>query len=585
MQRNYDRSNGLGVNQNGKRTQMRSSQLFGKTLRQAPGDAENISHQLLTRAGFIQQIASGIFSLQPLGNRSITKIRNIIREEMDRAGGQEINMPVVQPRSLWEESGRAETFVPPLAGFEDRRERDMVIAPTHEETATAMARSGVTSYRDLPFTIYQIQTKFRDETRPRGGLLRVREFEMKDAYSFDADEEGMDKSFQAMVVAYKRIFKRCGLDVVMVEADSGGIGGKDSNEFVLLTESGEDTILMSNESEYAANVEKATFIKKEFPIGELGEIEEFATPGIKTIDELAKAEGVSKSKTAKAVFYSVDGEVVVVTIRGDYDVNETKLRNLLGGSEPRLATPEEVKAAGLVAGSASAVGLEGMRSIVDDSITMGSNYLAGANKEGFHLRNTNLGRDFKAHILGDIAEAKKGYLSPDGKGKLIAKRGIEVGHVFKLGNVYSSKMGAEFTDEDGAQNEILMGCYGIGVGRLLAAAVESNHDDFGMVLPQAIAPYDVYLAGLGLDDADISGKAEQLYNDLMDAGYEVLFDDRDAPPGVKFKDADLLGIPSRVVISSRSLQNGGVEVKARTCKDSAIVAEGDAIDAVKKILG
>lgn len=564
---------------------MRSSQLFGKTLRQAPGDAENISHQLLTRAGFIQQIASGIFSLQPLGNRSITKIRNIIREEMDRAGGQEINMPVVQPRSLWEESGRAETFVPPLAGFEDRRERDMVIAPTHEETATAMARSGVTSYRDLPFTIYQIQTKFRDETRPRGGLLRVREFEMKDAYSFDADEEGMDKSFQAMVVAYKRIFKRCGLDVVMVEADSGGIGGKDSNEFVLLTESGEDTILMSNESEYAANVEKATFIKKEFPIGELGEIEEFATPGIKTIDELAKAEGVSKSKTAKAVFYSVDGEVVVVTIRGDYDVNETKLRNLLGGSEPRLATPEEVKAAGLVAGSASAVGLEGMRSIVDDSITMGSNYLAGANKEGFHLRNTNLGRDFKAHILGDIAEAKKGYLSPDGKGKLIAKRGIEVGHVFKLGNVYSSKMGAEFTDEDGAQNEILMGCYGIGVGRLLAAAVESNHDDFGMVLPQAIAPYDVYLAGLGLDDADISGKAEQLYNDLMDAGYEVLFDDRDAPPGVKFKDADLLGIPSRVVISSRSLQNGGVEVKARTCKDSAIVAEGDAIDAVKKILG
>ena len=564
---------------------MRSSQLFGKTLRQAPGDAENISHKLLTRAGFIQQIAAGIFSLQPLGNRSITKIRNIIREEMDRAGGQEINMPVIQPRDLWEESGRAETFVPPLATFEDRRERQMIIAPTHEETATAMARASVTSYRDLPFTIYQIQTKFRDEARPRGGLLRVREFEMKDAYSFDADEEGLERSFQAMVAAYKRIFKRCGLDVVMVDADSGGIGGKDSNEFVLLAESGDDTILMSDESDYAANVEKAEFIKKEFPIGDLCEVEEFATPDIKTIEALAKLEGVSRSKTAKAVFYSVDGEVVIVTIRGDYDVNETKLRNLLGGSVPRLATPEEVKAAGLVAGSASAVGLQGVKSIVDDSITMGSNYLAGANKAGFHLRNVNFPRDFKADILGDIAEAKKGYPSPDGKGKLIAKRGIELGHVFKLGNVYSSKMGARYTDEDGQQNDVLMGCYGIGIGRMLAAAVEAYHDDFGMVLPSAIAPYDIYLAGLNLEDADISGKAEMLYESLQDAGFDVLFDDRDAPPGVKFKDADLMGIPVRVVISSRSMGNGGVEVKARAEKESEIVSEPDVIEAVRKLLG
>ena len=562
---------------------MRSSQLFGKTLRQAPTDAETISHKLLTRAGFIQQIAAGIFSLQPLGNRSITKIRNIIRDEMDSAGGQEINMPVVQPRDLWIESGRADTFVPPLARFEDRREREMIIAPTHEETATAMARGGVTSYRDLPFTIYQIQTKFRDETRPRGGLLRVREFEMKDAYSFDADDEGMDRSFQAMVAAYKRIFKRCGLDVIMVDADSGGIGGKDSNEFVLLTDSGEDTILMSNESDYAANVEKASFIKKAFPIDELGEVEEFPTPGIKTIEELAKAEGVSKSKTAKTVFYSIDGEIVVVTIRGDYEVNETKLRNLLDGAEPKLATPEEVKAAGLVSGSASAVGLRGMKSVVDDSITMGSNYLAGANKDGFHLRNVNFERDFKADIVADIAEAKKGYLSPDGKGKLVAKRGIEIGHVFKLGNVYSSKMGANYTNEDGEQNEILMGCYGIGVGRLLAAAVEANHDDYGMLLPRAIAPYEIYLAGLNLNDPDIAGKAEMIYETLQDAGYEVLFDDRDAPPGVKFKDADLLGIPARVVISSRSLENGGVEVKSRTGKDSEIVAESDVLESVKSL--
>jgi len=562
---------------------MRSSQLFGKTLRQAPADAETISHKLLTRSGFIQQIAAGIFSLQPLGNRSVTKIRNIIRDEMDRAGGQEVNMPVVQPRDLWVESGRADTFAPPLARFEDRRERDMVIAPTHEETATAMARAGVTSYRDLPFTIYQIQTKFRDETRPRGGLLRVREFEMKDAYSFDADDEGMDRSFQAMVAAYKRIFKRCGLDVIMVDADSGGIGGKDSNEFVLLTDSGEDTILMSNGSNYAANVEKASFIKKSFPVDQLGEVEEFATPGIKTIEELAKAEGVSKSKTAKAVFYSVEGEIVVVTIRGDYEVNETKLRNLLDGAEPRLATPEEVKAAGLVSGSASAVGLTGMKSVVDDSITMGSNYLAGANKDGFHLRNVNFERDFKADIVADIAEAKKGYLSPDGKGKLVAKRGIEIGHVFKLGNVYSSKMGANYTNEDGGHNEILMGCYGIGVGRLLAAAVEANHDDYGMLLPRAIAPYEIYFAGLNLNDPDIADKAEMIYETLQDAGYEVLFDDRDAPPGVKFKDADLLGIPARVVISTRSLENGGVEVKSRTSKDSEIVAVSDVLESVKSL--
>ncbi|MGA0275176.1 MAG: proline--tRNA ligase [Dehalococcoidia bacterium] len=564
---------------------MRRTNLLAPTLRQAPADAETISHQLLTRAGFIQQIAAGIFSLMPLGNRSITKIRNIIREEMDRAGGQEINMPVIQPRDLWVESGRAETFTPPLATFEDRRERDMIIAPTHEETATAMARSGVTSYRDLPFTIYQIQTKFRDETRPRGGLLRVREFEMKDAYSFDADEAGLDKSFDAMVEAYQRIFKRCGLDVVMVEADSGGIGGKDSNEFVLLTDSGEDTILMSTESDYAANVEKANFIKKEFPKGELGEVEEFSTPGIKTIEELAKSEGVSASKTAKAVFYTVDDEVIIVTIRGDYEVNETKLRNLLGGAEPRLSTPEEVKAAGLVAGSASAVGLDNFKSVVDNSITMGSNYLAGANKEGYHLRNVNIERDFKADILGDIAEAKAGYPSPDGKGKLVARRGIEVGHVFKLGTVYSSSMGADYTDENGAQQEILMGCYGIGVGRLLAAAVEANNDENGMVLPQAIAPYDVYLAGLNLDDEDIAAKAEQTYRDLLDAGYEVLFDDRDAPPGVKFKDADLMGIPVRVVLSARSIGNGGAEIKDRRGKDSEIVSTESVVDSVKNILG
>ncbi|MDP6666546.1 MAG: proline--tRNA ligase, partial [Dehalococcoidia bacterium] len=377
----------------------------------------------------------------------------------------------------------------------------------------------------------------------------------------------------------------CGLRTVVVEADSGAIGGKDSQEFIVLADSGEDEVVLCSGGDYAANMEKAEFIKTEFPQEELGTVEEFATPGVKTIEALAKMEGVPRSRTAKAVFYSAADEVIIVTIRGDYDVNETKLRNLLGGTEPRLATPEEVKAAGLVAGSASAVGLDHIKSVVDDSIPMGANYLAGANREGFHLRNVNLGRDFKADILGDIAEAREGYASPDGRGKLVARRGIEIGHVFKLDNTYSSKMGATYTDEDGGQNDILMGCYGIGVGRLLAAAVEANHDDFGMALPQAIAPYDIYLAGLNLNDADISGKAEMLYETLQDAGFEVLFDDRDAPPGVKFKDADLMGIPARVVISSRSLGNGGVEVKDRTAKDSEIVVEADVVEAVRRILG
>ena len=566
---------------------MRSSRLFGKTLREAPADAENASHRLLVRAGYIQQIAAGIFSFMPLGWRSISRIKQILRDEMDAAGAQEINMPVVQPRDLWERSGRADTYIPPLATFTDRREREMVLAPTHEETVTVMAAAGITSYRDLPFTLYHIQTKFRDETRPRGGLLRVREFEMKDAYSFDRDLAGLDKSFEAMVSAYRVIFEKCGTDAVMVEADSGAIGGKDSNEFVLMADSGEDVILQCDNPDcgYAANVEKAAFSKVANPHEEPGQVEKFATPGVRTIKGLAEMEGVPESKTAKVVFYSTGVEIVIVAIRGDYDVNETKLRNLLGGIQPRLASPEELKAHGLVAGSASPVGLdEKFRVVADDSLELGANLLAGANEEGYHLRNVNFPRDFKAGTVGDIAEAKAGYACPRGDGVLQAHRGIEVGHVFKLGTVYSEKLGAVYTDESGTQIPVLMGCYGIGVGRLLAAAVEANHDENGMILPRAIAPYDVHLAGLNLEDEDISAQAEKLYADLEAAGVEVLFDDRNEPPGVKFKDADLIGIPLRVVISKRSLKGGGFEVKARRQKDGEIVAADRIIDVVKNRL-
>ena len=563
---------------------MRFSNLFAKTLRDAPADAETVSHQLLVRASFIQQVSAGIFSYLPLGWRSIEKIRQVIKEEMNAAGGQEINMPVVQPREIWEQSGRADTFVPPLAQFTDRRERQMVLAPTHEEVVTYMARAGIFSYRDLPFTLYQIQTKFRDETRPRGGLLRVREFEMKDAYSFDVDEEGLDISYEAMAAAYRAIFSRCGLNAVMVDADSGPIGGKDSREFVLPAESGEDVILVCDGCEYAANGEKAEFRKTANPPEEPLEIEEFETPGVKTIEDLAEFEGVPRSRTAKAVFYMADGDMALITIRGDYEVNETKLRNALGGADVRLATPQEVEAAGLVAGSASAVGKRNSRSVVDDSIELGGNYLAGGNKDGYHLRNVNFPRDFTADIVIDIAEAQDGSGCARCDGVLRARRGIEVGHIFKLGTVYSKNLGADFLDERGETRDTLMGCYGIGVGRLLAAAVEANHDDAGMMLPRAIAPYEVYLVGLNIENDETRTKAESLYETLRKRGIEVLYDDRDEPPGVKFNDADLIGLPLRAVVSRRSLKAGGVELKARAEQSTQVVDFDTAAEEIGRAL-
>ncbi|MFP6594920.1 MAG: proline--tRNA ligase [Dehalococcoidia bacterium] len=579
---------------------MRLSRSFGKTLRDAPADAETASHKYLIRAAFVQQVAAGIYSYLPLGQRSLTKISNIIREEMDRAGAQEVSMPVVQPRELWERSGRADTYQPPLASLKDRRGRDMVLAPTHEETTTFMAAANLESYRDLPFNLYQIQTKFRDEARPRAGLLRVREFEMKDAYSFDKDEDGLDVSFQAMAAAYHRIFKRAGIDVKMVEADSGPIGGKDSNEFVLLAESGEDTIFVCSDENcsYAANAEKAEFKKPAAEPEEPRDLEEVHTPGIKTIEGLAKFLEMPVSKTVKAVFYapekSTGDGIVFVSIRGDLEVNETKLRNAMGGAEPRLATPAEVAAAGLVAGSASAIGLDAddgprsrvkITSIVDDSVVDSPNLVAGANKTDYHFKNSNNGRDFTGDIVTDIALAREGDACPnDCEGHLVAHRGVEVGHIFKLGTKYSEAMGATFIDEDGSEKYALMGCYGIGVGRLLAATIEANHDDKGMILPRAIAPYEVYLAGLNTNDETVVASAAKFYEDLSSAGVEVLYDDRDVPPGVKFNDADLIGLPLRVVVSSRGLTNGEIEMKRRDADEATMAPLADGVEAVKAAL-
>ncbi|MBI4234534.1 MAG: proline--tRNA ligase [Chloroflexi bacterium] len=560
---------------------MRFTQLFGRSLRSEP-EAETPSHRLLLKAGMLQQVAAGVYSYMPLAWRALRKVENIIRQEMDAAGAQELKLPALQPLELWQQSGRAEAFGQNLLRLKDRRERDLVIAPTHEETVTLLARQFVQSYRDLPVTVYQIQTKFRDEPRPRGGLIRVREFDMKDAYSFDANSDGLDRSYEAMVKAYKSIFARCGVRAVMVEADSGAIGGKDSHEFVLPTEVGEDTVILCGGCGYAANAERAQSVKREAGGGSFQPVEEVATPGVKTIDALAAYLGVPKDKTLKAVFYSADGQMVLVTLRGDLEVNEVKLKRRLNCNDLRLATNDEVAAAGLVAGYASPVGLKGVRMLVDDSIHLGSNFVAGANRPSYHLRNVNPSRDFLAHgiEIGDIALAQGGDGCTRCGTSLQALKGIEVGHVFKLGTFFSELLGAYFLDREGRQRPLIMGCYGIGVGRLLAAAIEGNHDERGICFPPAIAPYQVYLAALNVEDAKVAEGAGHLYEDLQRAGVEVLYDDRGESAGVKLNDADLLGFPVRVVVSPRTLKQNSAEVKPRREQAAALVPLDTVVDMV-----
>ena len=563
---------------------MRLSRSFGKTLRDDPADAELASHRLMLKAGMIYQSAAGVYSYMPLAWRSIRKIEEIIREEMDGAGGQELHMSKLQPREIWEESGRFESYGPDMMRLVDRRERWLVLAPTCEELLTNIVKANVNSYRDLPVTLYQIQTKFRDEPRPRGGLIRVREFDMKDAYSFDKDEAGLDDSYDAMVGAYKRIFSRCGLDPIIVDADSGAIGGKDSQEFILLADAGEDTIMLCSGCGYAANAEKAEFLKLPMPPEDALEPETVHTPGIRTIDELCAFLDIPQAKTLKAVFYVADGEVVFVVIRGDLEVNEIKLSNALGQpADLRVASPEEVAHAGIVAGSASPVGLD-FRVIADDSITMGDNFAAGANRDGYHLQNVNYPRDFSAEMVTDIALARGDDGCARCDGTLQERRGIEVGHVFKLGTRYSDALNAMYPDAEGARHPIIMGCYGIGVERLLAAAIEQNHDDDGIMFPGPIAPYDAHLVALNTDRAEVVEAADALYDALTAAGLSVLYDDRNESPGVKFNDADLIGLPVRAVVSRRNLRQGVVEVKRRDSSEASSVSMDEAVDTVKGLL-
>ncbi len=550
---------------------MRLSKLFGKTQREIPAEADTISHQLLLRAGMIEQVAAGVYSYLPLAWRVLKKIENIIRDEMDKAGGQELMLPVLQPLELWQQTGRDLAFGKGLFTLSDRRDRKLALGPTHEEVITQLVSHNVKSYRDLPLLLYQIQTKFRDEPRPRAGLIRVREFTMKDLYSFDADEEGLNQSYNKMLQAYQNIYRRCGLPALLVEADSGAIGGKDSHEFMVIAESGEDEILHCPVCKYAANAEKAQSIKAQLADEKPLPLEEVATPNAATIEQVANFLKVPQSHTLKAVFYIADGKLIFVVIRGDLEVNEVKLKNALHCFELRMATEAEVIETGIVAGAASPIGITSIKILADDSITSGANFVAGANKSDTHFRNVNYPRDFKVDLIADIAQAHAGERCPKCGGKLSSTHGIEVGHIFKLGTFLSEKLGAFFIDASGVSKPVIMGCYGIGLGRLLAAAIEQNHDDKGIIWPLPIAPYQIYLCPLYLENSQVAAVAESLYTELKRQRSEVLFDDRNESTGVKFNDADLLGIPLRVTISPRTLEKNSVEIKWRGDKESMLL--------------
>ncbi|TMF11945.1 MAG: proline--tRNA ligase, partial [Chloroflexi bacterium] len=580
------------------------------TLRQVPSEAETPSHRLLLRAGMVAPLVAGIYSHLPLGRAVLRKIEGIIREEMDREGGQEITMPSLLPIEVYQASGRDQSMADILFRVKDHRDRDFVLGPTHEEVTVELFKRNVRSYRDLPVLIYQIASKFRDEPRPRGGLIRLRQFTMKDLYSFDADSEGLDVSYRKMFGAYQRIFDRCSVPTVPVLADSGAMGGKDTHEFIYLTEYGEDSCLLCPNCGYAANAEVAEFVKEPAHAEEEAKpLQEIDTPGLYTIAALAEHLGVPESRTCKAVFYSAafaaDGsgnkeqgttvQPVFVAIRGDMDVNEAKLRNVLGAVELRYMEEAEATKAGFVAGSASAVdlptgagdeeqGTARVRVVSDELVTQERNLVAGANKPDKHLLNVNYDRDWEADIVADIALAKEGYRCAKCGTPMDLRRGIEMGQVFKLGTRYSEMMGATFLDREGKPQPVVMGSYGIGTERLLAAVVEANHDEAGIVWPRSLAPYDVHMVAIQPDKPDVREVAERLYEELGDSGIPVLYDDRDETPGVKFNDADLLGMPLRVTVSPRNLEKGVVELKGRTDAESRTAAIEDAVGAVREAL-
>jgi prolyl-tRNA synthetase len=552
---------------------MRLSTLFFSSLRDDPAEAEMASHKLLVRAGYVRQLGAGIYSLLPLGFRVQHRIEQVIREEMDAIGGQEMEMPVVHPAELWRETGRYEKIGPAMARFKDRSGRDMVLAFTHEEVVASLTRDLVKSYRQLPAIVYHFQTKFRDEPRARGGLIRVREFVMKDSYTLDADEESLERSYMAHYHAYERIFTRLGLPIVVVGADVGVMGGSLAHEFMVLNEHGEDTLVLCDACGYAANQQIAQVQKPEPAAEEPMPTEEVDTPGTDTIASLAALLSVGTDRTAKAAFFVAgDGRLITTIVRGDFEVNETKLVNATkatGGLRP--ATAEEIRAAGMEPGYASPMGAHDTVVVVDDLVARSLNLVAGANRAGVHLRNVNVGRDYTPDVIADITNAREGDACPQCGKPLRLAKGIEVGNIFKLGTDFTEKLNATYLAEDGSRHFVIMGSYGIGLGRSLACIVEEHHDEKGIAWPDGVAPFRAHLVALGAGkDPAVGESADGLYQRLTNAGVEVLYDDRDESPGVKLTDAELLGMPWIVTVSTRSLAAGGAEVTERASGERSV---------------
>lgn len=572
---------------------MRMSQLFGQTLREAPTDAQTPGHQFLVRAGYIRQMAAGIYTVMPLAKRTITKIEYILRQEMNRIGGQELAMPVTLPADIWKETGRWYQIGAEMARFKDRNEREMVLAMTHEEAVSDLVRREIRSYKQFPKLIYQIQTKFRDDPRPRAGLIRVREFTMKDSYSLDRDWEGLEKQYRAHYQAYFNIFRRCGLDIIAVKSDTGMMGGKLAHEFMFLNPIGEDTILICKACGFSANRQVASFRKPQPTVEKAKPLEKVHTPAAKTIDDLAKLLNITPSKTAKAVFMTAAfqqeeeevQQVVMSIVRGDMELNETKLSNLIKAKEIRPATEEEIKSIGAVPGFASPIGLSNGLIVVDDLIPLSANLVAGANETDYHYLNINFGRDYQTTLVADITAARAGDPCPECGSPLQASRGVEVGNIFQLGTRYSDAMECTYQDENDQPQPVIMGSYGIGIGRLLGCIAEQHNDEYGLNLPVTIAPYQVHLVVLQSKKSEQPGQvADQLYYDLQRARIEVLYDDRKESAGVKFNDADLIGIPLRITVAEKGLNEGKLELKYRGAKEKSLVAVEDIVPTVMERL-
>jgi len=565
---------------------LRATELFCPTLREIPSEAEVISHQLLVRAGFIRKTTAGVYTYLPLGHRVIKKIEKIVREEMDRAGAQEVLMPIIQPAELWQKSGRWDVYGDEMFRLNDRHNRYFALGPTHEEVITTVVAGDVHSYRDLPLLLYQIQNKYRDEIRPRFGLMRGREFIMKDLYSFDVDEEGLEISYRKMYEAYKRIYDRLNLKYRVVEADPGAIGGNESHEFMVLANTGESQIVYCDSCDYSANVEKAPCIVEEEQNSSEGmrDIEKIHTPGQKTIQDIADKFAIPQQKQVKTLIYWADGEVVAAVLRGDRELNEVKLKNVLNCNQLFMADEDLVREhCGAGFGSLGPVGMN-LKIYADLEVRMMRNFTCGANEDDYHLMNVNIGRDFVPEAVVDIRNAVEGDKCPLCNSYLKTTRGIEVGHIFKLGTKYSQAMEAVFLDQNGKEKLMVMGCYGIGISRTMAAAVEQNHDENGIIWPIPIAPYHVIIIPVNTKETEQMNIAESIYAQLLKCGVEVIIDDRDERAGVKFKDADLIGIPIKITIGPKSLQKNQVEVKKRWEEKAELVSVDSVVGKIMDII-